>query len=61
MKIAENKIRPIRVMKEPVDACSFQFAELNARAVCELCDEVEIELLAMLNLRGFFKLNAIRN
>ena len=50
MKIAENKIRPARVMKEPAEARSFRFAGLDARAVCEFTDAVEIELLAILNL-----------
>jgi len=50
IKIAENKIRPARVTKEPAEACSFRFAGLDARAVCELTDEVEIELLAILHL-----------
>ena len=48
MKIAENRIRPASVTKEPVDVCSFHFAGLDARAVCKLCDELEIELLAII-------------
>jgi len=51
MKIAENKIRPATVTMGLADAFSFQFAELNARALCEPCDVAEIELLAIkLNL-----------
>jgi hypothetical protein len=50
MKIAENKIRPVSVMKEPTDARSFQSVVFNALAVCDLCDEVEIELLAISDL-----------
>jgi hypothetical protein len=50
MKIPENKIRPVSVMKEPTDARSFQSVVFNALAVCDLCDEVEIELLAIPDL-----------
>ena len=50
MKIPENKIRPVSVMKEPTDARSFQSVVFNALAVCDLCDEVEIELLAISDL-----------
>ena len=57
MKMAENKIRPVSVMKEPTDARSSQSVVFNALAVCDLCDEVEIELLAILDLRGIFELN----
>lgn len=48
MKIAENKIRPATVTMGLADAFSFQFAELNVRALCEPCDEAEIELLAII-------------
>jgi len=50
MKIAENKIRPVSVMKEPTEARSFQSVVFNALAVCDLCVEVEIELLAISDL-----------
>jgi hypothetical protein len=53
MNIAENKSRPPSVTIGRADARSFQFGELNARAVCELCDDVEIELVATVNLLGF--------
>jgi hypothetical protein len=50
MKMAENKIRPVSVMKEPTDVRSFQSVVFNTLAVCDLCDEVEIELLAIPDL-----------
>ena len=50
MKMAENRIRPARVMREPADVRSFDFVVFNTRAVCEFCDEVEIELLAISGL-----------
>jgi hypothetical protein len=43
------------------DARSFQFGELNARAFCELCGDVEIELVDIVNLSGFVDLNATAN
>jgi len=48
MNMAENRIRPARVMTPPADALPFVL--LIALTVCELCDAVEIVLLAISGL-----------
>ena len=49
--MTENRIRPASVTNELADACSFDLMTLTILAPCEVCDEVETELLAMSSLR----------